>query len=94
MTSAAELVLPELPITDSDFGVNPQAKFTAARSQHPWLAKCAVGYVITEYFAARDFLSLDAHLRTAEDGVIAFMKAEGTGWARWQKRSWSPAKRR
>lgn len=86
MPSAAELSLPELQITDPDFGVNPQAKFAAARKQHPWLAKSDVGYVITDYFAARDLMSLDPQLRTAEDGVIAFMKAENSEWARWQKR--------
>jgi cytochrome P450 len=86
MPAAADLTLPELSISDPDFGVNPQAKFTAARRQHPWLAKSPVGYVVTEYFAARDLMSLDTQLRTAEDGVIAFMKAENTEWARWQKR--------
>jgi cytochrome P450 len=85
MQNVAELSLPDLPINEPGFEVDPQARFAAARAQHQWLARSPVGYVVTDYFAAREMLGMDAHLRTAGEGVVALMKAEGSRWGRWEQ---------
>jgi cytochrome P450 len=86
MPSADQVALPELPINQPDFARNPFPGFAAAREVHPWLATSPAGYVITDYFAARDLLAMDDKLRTGEDGAIAAMGAADSGWGRWQKR--------
>jgi cytochrome P450 len=85
MPTVAELTLPDLPINEPGFEVDPQPRFAAARAVHPWLARSPVGYVVTDYFAARDMLGMDAELRTAGEGVVALMKAEGSRWGRWEQ---------
>ena len=85
MQALTELSLPELPINQPGFEVDPQVKFAAARRAHPWLARSPVGYVVTDYFAAKDLLLMDDQLRTAGEGVIALMKAEGSKWGRWEQ---------
>jgi cytochrome P450 len=81
----AELSLPDLPINEVGFEIDPQARFAAARREHPWLARSPVGYVVTDYFAARELLGMDEQLRTAGEGVVALMKAEGSRWGRWEQ---------
>jgi cytochrome P450 len=85
MRPAAELTLPDLPITEPGFEIDPQARFAAARKIHPWLARSPVGYVVTDYFAAKEMLGMDEQLRTAGEGVIALMQAEGSRWGRWEQ---------
>jgi cytochrome P450 len=46
-----------------------------------------VGYVVTEYFAAKDLLGMDDRLRIAVDEVVALMKGENSRWGGWQKRN-------
>jgi cytochrome P450 len=84
MAALAELSLPELAINQPGFEVDPQAKFAAARAAHPWLARSPVGYVVTDYFAAKELLGMDEQLRTAGEGVVALMQAEGSRWGRWE----------
>jgi cytochrome P450 len=63
------------------------SEFAAARRSHPWLAKAAFGYVITEYAAVKELLGLDDKLEVAHEGVIALMNAEGSKWAQFQRES-------
>ena len=82
-----ELTLPELPIEHPTFGDDPFSKFSAARTQHPWLAKCAYGYVVTGYTAIRDLLLMDDKMRGPYDMVFDLMNARGSRWARFQEES-------
>jgi cytochrome P450 len=86
MPSLETLPLPDLPISEAGFEIEPQAKFAEARRHHPWLARSPVGYVVTEYVAGKELLGMDGHLRIAVDEVIAVMKAENSPWGGWMKR--------
>jgi cytochrome P450 len=85
MQSAAELDLPHLAMEDPAFADDPFSRFAAARERHPWLAKAAFGYVVTDYEAIKDLLSMDDRFRTAHEGVVALMQAEGSAWGRFQR---------
>ena len=85
MQEITELKLPNLLMEDSAFSEDPLPHFAAARDQHPWLATCAFGFVITQHGAMRDLLWLDHSMTTANRGVIDIMNAEGTEWGRFQK---------
>lgn len=87
MQRVTELTLPELPIEHPQFGEDPFSKFSAARRQHPWLAKCAYGYVVTNYGAIRDLLLMDDKMRGPYDVVFDLMNARGSRWARFQEES-------
>lgn len=87
MQRITELTLPDLPIDGPNFGEDPFSKFSAARSQHPWLAKCAHGYVVTGYTAIRDLLSMDDKMRGPYEFVFDLMNARGSRWARFQEES-------
>jgi cytochrome P450 len=76
----AELRLPYLSIEDPAFAVDPMPHFEAARRQHPWLARCAYGYIVHEYQAIRDLLFLDDRMRPSMDSITAIMGARGTPW--------------
>jgi cytochrome P450 len=69
---------------DPKFAEDPFSQFTAARREHPWLAKSTYGYVVTEYAAIKDLLGLDDRLRTAHEGVVDLMNAKGSAWGRFQ----------
>ena len=87
MPLITELTLPELAIEDPTFGEDPFSKFSAARTQHPWLARCAYGYVVTAYAAIRDLLLMDDKMRGPYDKVFDLMNARGSRWARFQEES-------
>jgi cytochrome P450 len=80
VTSIAEIDLPFLDIYDETLARNPSAGIATLRAQHPWLAKCSFGYVIHEYKAINELLSMDDKFRTSNDAIVAFMEAEGTPW--------------
>jgi cytochrome P450 len=84
MQLLTELSLPKLTMEDPKFAEDPFSQFAAARGQHPWLAKSSFGYVVTEYAAIKELLGLDDRLRTAHEGVVQLMKAEGSSWGRFQ----------
>ena len=84
MQPITDLSLPHLAIEDSNFAEDPFARFTAARQQHPWLARSSFGYVITEYAAIKDLLGMDDKLRVAQEGVIDLMNARGSKWGKFQ----------
>lgn len=86
MRPISALSLPQLPINTPEFAPDPAARFAEARRQHPWLARSDVGYVITEFAAAKDLLGQDDHLRIAVDEVVAYMGAGEARWGLWMKR--------
>jgi cytochrome P450 len=87
MQTISELSLPTLPMEDPAFSENPLPHFAAAREQHPWLATCAFGFVVTQYGAMRDLLWLDHSMTGAYDNVVEAMHARGTRWGRFQQES-------
>jgi len=84
MQTIADLELPNLPMEDPAFAEDPLPQFAAAREQHPWLATCSFGFVITQHEAMRELLWLDHSMTTANQGVVEIMGAEGTQWGRFQ----------
>jgi cytochrome P450 len=83
MQSAQELSLPHLPIEEAGFGNDPMPYLEAAHRQHPWLARCNVGLILTEYQAMRDILYMDDKLRMPSEQIVDLMGAKGTGWGRF-----------
>ena len=84
MQPITDLTLPQLAIEDPTFAEDPFARFTAARHEHPWLARSSFGYVVTEYAAIKDLLGMDDKLRVAQEGVIELMNARGSKWGEFQ----------
>jgi cytochrome P450 len=83
MQRPAELDLPHLPMETPEFTADPFPHFAGARAKHPWLANSVFGLVVTEYAAMKDLLAMNGGLRTGNDGVVAFLGAEGTGFGRF-----------
>jgi cytochrome P450 len=83
MQSADELELAHLPIEQPEFAVDPMPYFEAARRQHPWLARCNIGFIFTEYQAMKDVLTQDSKLCNSSDQIIEIMGAKGTGWGQF-----------
>lgn len=83
--SVHDMALPELPLDLADLSLNPQPYIEAARSQHPWLAKCRIGYLVHGYRAIKDLLPLDDKLRPGFDGVVGIYGGKGTEWGRFQE---------
>jgi cytochrome P450 len=83
MMSLAELDLPYLAMEKPEFAANPFPHFAAAREQHPWLAKCSLGYVIHEYAAIKDLVMRNDEFRGSYDGIVELMGAKGTPWGRF-----------
>jgi len=84
MTTIDALDLYDLPIGEQHFANDPNPHFLAARARHPWLARSAFGYVITEYAAIDAILRMDADLKTPAEHVVTIMGGEGTNWARFE----------
>lgn len=83
MVHLAELDLPHLAMDEPHFAADPMPQFSAAKAQHPWLARSIFGLVITDYKAMRELLVDDARLRPSYDGIVQLMGAEGTPWGRF-----------
>ena len=83
MVSATELDLPHLAMEQPEFAANPFPHFDAARKQHPWLARCSLGYVVHEYAAIRDLVMRNGEFRGSYDGIVELMGAKGTPWGRF-----------
>lgn len=83
MPPVHHLELTNLPIEAPEFAIEPMPYFQAARRQHPWLAKCNVGYLITEYTAMKEILLQDDKLRMSSAEIVDIMGARGTGWGRF-----------
>ncbi len=80
MPTIDELDLMELPVLEPEFATDPLPAFAAARAQHPWLAKSAVGYLVHEYEAIKDLYFMDDKLEFATANIVEFMGAKGTPW--------------
>jgi cytochrome P450 len=80
MPTTAELALGELPIEKPEFGRDPMPYFADARRRHGWLARSALGIVLTEYRAMDELLRLDDNLKMPGEGIVEIMGARGTGW--------------
>ena len=78
-----ELELAYLPMEDAAFEANPFAYLGEVRGKHPWLAKCAFGYVVHEYAAMQDLLLMDGQIQAAYAHVADVMGTHGTPWGRW-----------
>lgn len=87
MPNLAELTLPYLPMDEASFADDPLPRFAEAREQHPWLANCPYGIVITQYDAMRDVLQMDRNLEGAYRSVVDIMEARETSWGRFQLES-------
>lgn len=85
MNTIAELALPHLPMDEESFAEDPFPHFDAARQVHPFLATCPYGFVVTEYRAMKELLSLDHILHGAYDGIVDIMGARGTEWGRFEE---------
>ena len=83
MPLAQDLDLADLPIEGAEFAVDPMPFLAAARRRHPWLAKCSVGFFVTEYQAIKDIYYQDDKLRFPGDQIVELMGAQNTGWGRF-----------
>jgi cytochrome P450 len=80
MPELADLDLPYLPLDEPGFSDDPVPHFVAARRRHPWLARCSVGYVVTEHKAMREIMRHDAALVMGFNEIVEIMGATGTPW--------------
>ena len=80
----ADLELATLPMEQGEFARNPFPHFESARRVHPWLAKCAFGYVVHAHEAIRELLVMNDRMEPSFDDVAELMQAEGTEWERFQ----------
>ncbi len=87
MPDVTALDLPYLPMDEASFADDPLPRFAEAREQHPWLATCPYGTVITQYDAMRDVLQMDRNLEGAYRSVVDIMEARETSWGRFQLES-------
>lgn len=87
MQKITELKLPYLPMDKAEFAANPWPYFDKARAEHPWLASCPYGLVVTQFDAMRDLLYQDRYMRGAYESVVDIMGARGTSWGRFQLES-------
>ncbi|MFC7049862.1 cytochrome P450 [Emcibacter nanhaiensis] len=87
MEQVKDLALPHLPMETPEFAADPIPYFNDAREKHPWLAKCAFGYVITQYDAMKDLLIQDDKMKSALEGIVAIYGAHGTPWGRLTEES-------
>jgi cytochrome P450 len=85
MTVVTQMALPRVPAEDPAFGRDPQPFIEAARGEHPWLARCASGYLVFGYHALRDLHIMDDKLRPSFGDVAVFYGAEQTGWGRFMR---------
>lgn len=85
MESAAETLLPNLPVEAPEFSINPNPFLEAARRQHPWLARFSQGYVVHGYQAVSDLLADDANLVPGFGPVVDYYGVRGSMWARFME---------
>jgi cytochrome P450 len=76
--SAADLDLPFMPIATQELADDPIPFLKAARAQHPWLARCEVGYVVHAYQAMKDIMWMDDKLASPNHSIAELMGAQGT----------------
>lgn len=84
MTRVDQLNLCHLPIGEQRFADGPDTYMHTALQQHPWLARCDMGIVITERGAVDQIMRMDKVLKTPATHVVEIMGGEGSNWARFQ----------
>jgi cytochrome P450 len=87
MQLVTDMKLPFVPFDTPEFAIDPMPAIEAARRQHPWLAKCSVGYFIHEYDAMKELYLMDDKLRISTDSVVEIMGATGSPWGNFMIRS-------
>jgi cytochrome P450 len=83
MQLARDLQLAHIAIHAPEVAVDPTSFFQGAQEQHPWLARCDAGLLVTEYQAMKELMSLDDKLRNPSTQIVELMGAQGTGWGRF-----------
>src|SRR5258707_15861994 len=86
MQAGAELDVPYLSMEEDLFAADPFVHFARARSQHPWLARWKLGYVVTDYKAIRDLFVQEQRMRMMYDSIVEIMHAKNTPWGDFQER--------
>jgi len=84
-TPIDELALYHLAWEEPSFAADPYPQFDKAREVHPWLARVQGGYMVFDLQAIRALLVKDDQLRTAFDGIVDIMDAQGSAWGRFAK---------
>jgi cytochrome P450 len=87
MQTFADLDLPYLALDEREFALDPFPHFAAARAAHPWLARCAFAYVLTDYHAIRELIAHDDKMAVGFGGAVDLMGAGGTPWGEFVKQS-------
>ncbi len=82
--TATDLELPFLPMQEPAFAADPFPYFTEARKKHPWLAKCAFGFVVHGHSAIQELMRLEDQLEPSFDDVVELMGARDSEWGRFQ----------
>lgn len=86
MQQGKDLDLPYLEMETDAFAADPLPHFEKARSQHPWLARWVLGYVVTDYKAMRDIFAREGEMGQLYDHIVEIMDAKDTRWGDFQKR--------
>jgi cytochrome P450 len=76
----ANLDLAYLPVEEPGFSDDPVSHFVAARRRHPWLARCTLGYIVTEQKAMREIMLQDSRMVMGFNEIVDLMGATGTPW--------------
>jgi cytochrome P450 len=80
MTRVDQLELARLDVASEAFAADPVPRLEAARATHPWLAVSDAGFVVTDYPAMKDILSMDENVEFSVETIVDLMGARGTGW--------------
>ncbi len=83
MQTLESLELPYLAMEQDEFAAEPYHFFAEAREVHPWIARCAFGYVVHDHTAIEELLRMDEHMCPSFDNIIEAMGAENTPWGRF-----------
>lgn len=86
MQLGKDVQLPYLEMESDAFAADPFPHFARARSEHPWLARWMLGYVVTDYKAMRDLFAREGGMGQLYDRIVEVMEADGTRWGDFQKR--------
>jgi cytochrome P450 len=76
----ADLDLAYLAVDERGFSDDPVPHFVAARRRHPWLARCTLGYIVTEQKAMRELMLQNSRMVMGFNEIVDMMGATGTPW--------------
>ncbi len=83
MQNLETLELPYLAMEQDEFAADPYHWFDEAREVHPWIGRCAFGYVVYDHTAIEELLRMDDNMCPSFDNIIEAMGAENTPWGRF-----------